>query len=167
VQKTIRPARTRTRTTAPVFCLIGTALAAAVAAQPADDPAAVPLESPPVDVATVGPADLHASPLVPLPRGAAGLAADDPAEDLTDEDIETFARVYVDLEREARRYERAIAAADSEEEAQEIQARLQTASLAVLEKHGWSQEKFDRVARTLNARPDLAAEALRRIEEKN
>lgn len=86
-------------------------------------------------------------------------------EDVTDEDIGTFAKIYVGIEREAHRYEQAISQADSEEEAQEIQARLQADTLAVLEKHGWSQEKLDRITRALNADPALAAEALRRIEE--
>jgi len=84
---------------------------------------------------------------------------------VTDEDIETFAKIYVGIEREAQRYEQAISHAESAEEAQEIQARLQADTLAVLEKHGWSQQKYARITRALNADPKLAAEALRRIEE--
>lgn len=87
------------------------------------------------------------------------------AAEITPEDVETFAKIYVALEREARRFERAIANAESDEDAQKIQARLQTESLAVLDDYGWTAEKFDRVARALNARPDLAADALRRIDD--
>lgn len=109
----------------------------------------------PADVAAVAPADFE-GPLI-------GRDLDLPS-DVTEEDLETFAEIYADLERESRRYERAIANAKSEEEAQEIQARMQRDSLRVLEKRGWSPEKFDRVAKAVTANPDLAAEALRRIE---
>lgn|GEM_PF-6539097 len=135
------------------------AVAAAAAQQPGGD------ASVPIDTAATAPVEMHAAaPGLPLPNAAA-LAEAEPLDDLTDDDIETFAEIYVALEREARRYERAIADAESEAEAQEIQARMQAESLAVLERHGWTPERFDRVARILNARPELAAEALRKIDE--
>lgn len=120
----------------------------------------------PIDDGSAEREDVHMLvPALPFPFGMAGLAEPAPAEDLTEDEIEIFAEIYVALERAAQRYERAIAEAESEEQAQTIQARLQADSLAVLERHGWSPEKFDRVAKILNARPELAEEALRRIDE--
>ncbi|HEX6992677.1 MAG TPA: DUF4168 domain-containing protein [Gammaproteobacteria bacterium] len=142
-----------------VRCAPIVALAAATAAAQPDDGASVPIDA-------TAPVELHAPvPGLPFPSGVPAVPASEQADDLADDDIETFAKIYVALEREAQRYERAIAEAESEQEAQEIQARLQSDSLAILERHGWSQQKFDRVAKTLNARPELAAEALRRIDE--
>lgn len=129
-----------------------------VAAQPED------VASLPLDVALLDPVELHGPlPGVPFP-GPPG-PVDGPVGDVTDEQIATFAEIYVDLQKTARKFERTIAQADSEEEAQEIQARLQTDSMAVLEKRGWSAEEFDRIARALNRRPDLAAKALLEIED--
>jgi len=142
------------------FAPLGALAALAATAQPDQD------ASRPIGDTASAPAEMQAPvPGLPLPLGTAGLAEPEAADEVSDDDIETFAEIYVALERVARRYERAIAEADSEREAQEIQTRLQTDSLAILERHGWTPEKFNRVARILNARPDLAADALRRIDE--
>ncbi|HEX7082321.1 MAG TPA: DUF4168 domain-containing protein [Gammaproteobacteria bacterium] len=93
----------------------------------------------------------------------------DPSADvdveISDEDIETFAEIYVALRRSADKFEREIAAVESAEEAQAVQQRMQQESLETLERHGWTTEQFERVARALNRRPDLARKALQLIEE--
>jgi hypothetical protein len=100
-------------------------------------------------------------------HGGLARSAEEEPLDISDEDIETFADIYVQLERIARKYERHIASADSALEAQEIQARMQRESLDALERRGWTPERFDRFARALNSRPDLVEKALRLIERKS
>ena len=88
-------------------------------------------------------------------------------EDITDEDMETFATIYVELQATAERYEQEIAAVGSEEEAQAVQARLQQESIDTLQRHGWTPDRFNRVAEALNRDPEKVQETLRLIEEKS
>jgi predicted secreted Zn-dependent protease len=80
-------------------------------------------------------------------------------------------RVFrIDIEtclQTADRYEQEIAEVESEEQAQEVQTRLQQESIQTLEKHGWTPEQFNRVAEALNRNPALIERTLRLIEEKS
>ena len=143
--------------------ILAAAACAPAAAQP-DDAATLPVDAAPTSAAVL---DARSPNAGSSDDGVAASARDLPAAEISTKDVETFAQICVELERQARRYERSIAQAESDEEAQEIQARLQRESLEVLDEHGWTAERFDRVARALNTRPDLAAEALRRIEEED
>jgi hypothetical protein len=95
-------------------------------------------------------------------------AAQGPVEtvEVTDEDIEIFATIYVELQRTAERFEQEISEVESEEEAQAVQARMQQASIDALARHGWTPDRFNQVAEALNRDPALVEKALRLIEEK-
>ena len=123
------------------------------AAQP--ESAAAQRESPP-EPAAAAPAE----PVPPEPQ-----APLEP-EEVTDEDMETFATIYVELQITAEKYEQEIAAVGSEEEAQAVQARLQQESIGALQRHGWTPDKFNRVAAALNRDPEKVQKTLRLIEEK-
>ena len=129
-----------------LITLIAAGVAAgAASAQPPSDPAVQPGAEPPVP------------PSAEAPLGP---------EDITDEDMETFATIYVELQATAERYEQEIAGVSSEEEAQAVQARLQQESIDILQRNGWSPDRFNRVAEALNRDPEKVQETLRLIEEK-
>ena len=111
------------------------------------------------------PLELHAPHGVLAPDRSLDAANEE--LEVSDEDMETFASIYVELQRTARKYEREIAGVESEQEAQEVQARLQQESIETLEQHGWTAEQFERIAKTVNRRPELVEKALRLIEEQS
>ena len=109
--------------------------------------------------------DAHAPHGVLAPGDS--LEASNEELELSDEEIETFAAIYVELRHTADKYEREIAAVESEQEAQEVQTRMQQESIDALERHGWTVEKFDRVAKAVNRSPELVERALRLIEKRS
>ncbi|MBN1238169.1 MAG: DUF4168 domain-containing protein [Gammaproteobacteria bacterium] len=108
----------------------------------------------------------ESAPTTPDPVPAEPQAPLEP-EDVTDEDMETFATIYVALQETAEKYEQEIAAVESEEEAQAVQARLQQESIGTLQRHGWTPDQFNRVAEALNRDPEKVQKTLRLIEEKH
>lgn len=103
------------------------------------------------------------------PEPAAPPAADESAQsvEVTDEELDTFATIYVELQRTAERFEQEISEVETEDEAQAVQARMQQESIDALDRHGWSPDKFNRVAEALNRDPALVERTLRLIEEKS
>jgi hypothetical protein len=90
----------------------------------------------------------------------------EPAAEVTDEDLDTFAAIYSGLMKTASKFEEEITAADSVEEVQEAQERMRDESIAAIEAEGWTLDMYNSVAQAINANPELAQEALRRIEER-
>jgi hypothetical protein len=78
---------------------------------------------------------------------------------VSDEELQTFAQIYTDLQDSKSKHEAALAAAKTEEEAGKIQEDFQKESSATLSKHGWTMEKFNSFVRTINADPELAERA--------
>ena len=108
-----------------------------------------------------------AQPLPPSQEPQTPPAAAEPQVEVSDQEMDTFATIYVELQETASRYEQEIAAVETEEQAQEVQTRMQQDSIETLEKHGWTPDKFNRVAQALNQNPALVERTLRLIEEKS
>ena len=75
---------------------------------------------------------------------------------ISDEELQTFAEIYTDLQDSKSRLEAQLATAKTEEEAGKIQAHFQEESVATLSKHGWTLDKFNSVVSTINSDPALA-----------
>jgi hypothetical protein len=84
---------------------------------------------------------------------------------VSDEELQTFAQIYNDLQASKSKHEAALAAAQSEEEAGRIQEDFRKESSATLSKHGWTMEKFNSFVRTINADPELTERASALIQE--
>jgi hypothetical protein len=84
---------------------------------------------------------------------------------ISDEELQTFAQIYNDLQTSKSKHEAALAAAQSEEEAGRIQEDFRKESSATLSKHGWTMEKFNSFVRTINADPELTERASALIQE--
>ena len=102
----------------------------------------------------------------PAPRSAppAGQAQ---KVQLSDADLEKFADIYVDLAKTEAKFEGELAGAQSEDQAREVQARMEEENVAKLARHGWTPERYVLAVQTINADPQLAEKTLAIIERKN
>src|SRR6516225_9073177 len=69
---------------------------------------------------------------------------------VSDEELQTFAQIYNDLQASKSKHEAALASAQTEEEAGKIREDFQKESGATLAKHGWTLDKFNSFVRTIN-----------------
>jgi hypothetical protein len=86
---------------------------------------------------------------------------------LSDADLEKFADIYVDLSETAAKFEAELAAAKSEDDALKVQSRMQQESVAKVEQHGWTAERYVSVGDAINANPELAEKTLALIEDRD
>jgi Domain of unknown function (DUF4168) len=100
---------------------------------------------------TLGSAALAQRP--PQPAVPAG-------EQVSDADLEKFADIYVELRETADKFERQLSTAANEEQARNVQTQLQTESLATVDKHGWTPEKYNTVVEAISTDPELAQKTL-------
>jgi hypothetical protein len=88
-----------------------------------------------------------------------------PATDVSDAEIKTFAKIYVDIQEVRQGFGEQMANAEGREEAQAIQAELQEKTITVIEDHGWSLDKYNTVAAAITADPETKQEAIEMIRE--
>lgn len=86
--------------------------------------------------------------LTALPTGARGQSQEaqeepPPAPSLTDEEMESLAKAYLDVTSIHQEAQGRIAAASSPEEAQQIQSEINQEFIQLLESHGWSPEEYN------------------------
>lgn len=79
-------------------------------------------------------------------------------------DVRKFAEIYVDVEQTRDLLSREMAEAESQQEAQEIQARMQEEIVATIENNGWSVERYNTVANAISSDPQLREQAIALIE---
>jgi hypothetical protein len=82
-----------------------------------------------------------------------------PVEDVSEADLRKFAIITVQLEQAANRFEQEMLRAKTEEEAREIQARMQKESVATVAQYGWTPEQYVLVTQAISADPKLADRA--------
>ncbi|MFS8606490.1 MAG: DUF4168 domain-containing protein [Gammaproteobacteria bacterium] len=100
-------------------------------------------------------------PAEPAPRAEPGLA-----QPITDDELETFADIYVELEKALSTFEEELAAAENEQQAQEAQARMQQKSFDTIAEHGWTPTQYNRVVQAVNNDPNLLQKAVALIEDR-
>ncbi|MBN1238268.1 MAG: DUF4168 domain-containing protein [Gammaproteobacteria bacterium] len=108
-----------------------------------------------------------AQPPAPPPAEAPAPSLEPQATDVSEEDLDTFAEIYVELQETATKFESEMSEVEDEQEAQEVQSRMQQESIDKIAEHGWTPEKYNRVAQTVNADPALIEKTLALIEEKS
>lgn len=92
--------------------------------------------------------------------------AQQPAQ-VSEEELDTFATIYVDLLATATKFQEEMQNAASEEEAATIQDRMREESTEKVARHGWTPDKFNAVAEAINADPALAERTATLIEQKS
>lgn len=85
--------------------------------------------------------------------------------DVSDAEMQKFAEIYVDVQETRDELSSQLRETESQESAQEIQARMRDAITDTIEQHDWSVEKYNRVATAINNDPDMREEALERIND--
>jgi hypothetical protein len=89
------------------------------------------------------------------------------AAEVTDSQLDTFTTIYVDLQEMNAEFQQELAGVETEDEALELQARMQQDSVAAIEEHEWSVDEYNQVAEAINAQPDVLERAFELIEEKS
>src|SRR5262245_46778141 len=92
-------------------------------------------------------------------RSVDGTAPSAQPAQVSDQELQTFAKIYVDLQESVTRHEAQLAAAQNEKEAKDVQADFEKESVATMSKHGWTLDKYNTVVKSINADPALAERA--------
>jgi hypothetical protein len=81
----------------------------------------------------------------------------DPAEqqttEVSDADMQKFAEIYVDVETTRVQLAEELNAAEEPVPAEDAQVRLQEELVATIEQHGWSVDRYNRVATAISNDP--------------
>lgn len=80
--------------------------------------------------------------------------------DVSDAELKKFAKIYVDVQKTRDELSSELSGTESQEQAQEIQARMRNAIVQTIEDHDWSIEQYNRVATAISSDPDMREEAL-------
>jgi len=83
------------------------------------------------------------------------------------EDLETFADIFVDVEKISIRYEMELARAENERETALLRARQERETRQQIEKRGWTEAKYEQVNEIVDRNPALLTRVLALIEERS
>ena len=84
---------------------------------------------------------------------------------ISDDELQTFAKIYTDLQQSKSKHEAMLASAKTEEEAGKIRASFDEETTATLSRAGWTADKFNSFVTTINADPELAERASALIKD--
>ena len=87
-----------------------------------------------------------------------------PALEVSDADLRKFAVITVQLQETASRFETELLHVKTEEEAREVQARMQQESVATVKEFGWTPEQYVIVTQAISADDALAERARNMID---
>lgn len=92
-----------------------------------------------------------------------------PAEavEVTEEHLDTFATIYVDMEATRAEMQERAATTESPEEMAEIQQELNRKFVSIIEDNGWTLNRYNQIAQTLNTDERLRMRAIELIGEKS
>jgi hypothetical protein len=82
-----------------------------------------------------------------------------------EQDVQKFAEIYVEIEKTRNDLSREMANAETQEEAQDIQARMQDEIIGKIEDSGWSMAQYNQVANAINNDPQLREQAINHIKQ--
>jgi hypothetical protein len=102
----------------------------------------------------------------PAPRGAPPAGQAQEAQ-LSDADLEKFADIYVDLAETQGKFEEELGSAETEEQARDVQARMQLESIEKLTRHGWTAERYVLVGEAIRSDPRLTEKTLALIDDRD
>ncbi|HEX6996366.1 MAG TPA: DUF4168 domain-containing protein [Gammaproteobacteria bacterium] len=88
------------------------------------------------------------------------------ARSLSAEELETFADIFVEIEEISTSHETELASVESEQEAELLRARMERERQETIERHGWTEAKYDEVTEIVDASPPLLARVLALIGDR-
>jgi hypothetical protein len=98
--------------------------------------------------------------LAVLTLGLAAMPAMAVTDEVTDDDLQTFATIYMGMEQARTELSQEMAAAESTEAAEEIRGSANERMVAVIEEQGWTLERYNAVAAEVNEDPDKRSRVL-------
>jgi hypothetical protein len=107
------------------------------------------------------------APPQPAPAPDQQAPGEEAAPEVTESQLDTFTTIYVDLQTMNTEFQEELSEVETQEEAREIQARLQEDSIALIEEHGWSVDRYNQVADAIDTQPDVLERAFELIDEKS
>jgi hypothetical protein len=84
---------------------------------------------------------------------------------VSDSDVRKFAEIYVEVEEKRNELTGEMNAAESQEDAQDIQARMQEKIVETIADHGWSVARYNEIATAISNDQELRTQALELISE--
>ena len=78
---------------------------------------------------------------------------------VSDDELQTFAKIYTALQESKSKHEAMLASAKTEEEAGKIRASFEEETGATLSRAGWTADKFNSFVTTINSDPELSERA--------
>lgn len=88
------------------------------------------------------------------------------AQDLSDEEIETFADVYIALDEVRVETQGRLEEAEGQEEQAQIQQEASTEMEGILEEHGMTIQEYQRIAQAIELDPEQRQQFVEVLEEK-
>lgn len=88
-----------------------------------------------------------------------------PQTQVGEPEVKKFAEIYVEIEKTRSELSREMADAENEEEAEEIQGRMQDKIVEAIEDSGWSMAEYNQVAQAINDDPQLREQAITHIKQ--
>ena len=82
------------------------------------------------------------------------------AERVKEADLAKFARIYVDVQQTREEMSVEMSQAQTQEEAREVQLKMQEEIEQTIQDHGWTVDKYNQTATMINANPDQRDEVL-------
>jgi len=84
---------------------------------------------------------------------------------VSDDELQTFAKIYTALQESKSKHEAMLASAKTEEEAGKIRASFEQETTATLSRAGWTADKFNSFVTTINSDPELSERASALIKD--
>jgi len=82
------------------------------------------------------------------------------AQRVKEADLTKFARIYVDVQQTREEMSVEMSQAQTQEEAREVQLKMQEEIERTIQDHGWTVDKYNQTATMINANPDQRDEVL-------
>jgi hypothetical protein len=86
---------------------------------------------------------------------------------VTDDQLVTFAEIYVDMQKRERKLADRIAEAGSQDAARDAHRDAEREMIGVIEEHGWTVDQYNTVAEAINADQQLRLQAIALIQERS
>jgi uncharacterized protein HemX len=91
--------------------------------------------------------------------------ADQQATEVSEADMQKFAEIYVDVETTRAELAEELNTAEEPVAAEEAQTRLQEELVATIEEHGWSVDRYNRVATAISNDPEKRDRTVKLINQ--
>ena len=82
------------------------------------------------------------------------------AQKVKEADLTKFAQIYVDVQQTREEMSVEMSQAQTQEEAREVQLKMQEEIERTIQDHGWTVDKYNQTATMINANPDQRDEVL-------